>query len=140
MNPCFVGDNEKSELILKTNKHSFLVVARLREWTIVSKGSTHFADSFPIPKNHSKSKPGSHLVRLWLPRSRAFSISDQPTAFREFFNCFECGDLCWAPRTLNVTRTCWQWNPVKHFFTIDSDDTEYLFIRSVFDSSDNIFS
>lgn len=52
---------------------------------------------------YPKSKPLSHLKCLRLSQSNALSISDHIV---DFFNCFRCSDLIWAPKSFGVSRTC----------------------------------
>jgi len=44
--------------------------------------------AFKYPRDHSKTKPLSHVICLWLPKSPAIGISNQPTPYREFFQLF----------------------------------------------------
>lgn len=58
------------------------------------------------PSDHWASKTLSHVICLWLSRSRALAISDRSTPYPEFFNSFQGSDLNFPTRTLGFTQAC----------------------------------
>lgn len=82
-------------------------------WDAIEQSQTLWRIVFPQPRGHLKQKPLSHMIWLQLLPSRAFSISHQPSPYREFFQLFRCSDLSWVSRTFWVSQAQRTFQPLK---------------------------
>lgn len=88
-----------------TKCHTLLCNCQVTMWSILSERSTHLADSFLMHNYHIKTKPMSHVIYWWLPRISLLLISDRPTPYNVYSNCFGSTDKKCLLRTFDNTLT-----------------------------------